>query len=274
MIVQQLEAARLNAVLKMSDNPIADFVPPAGATPQQLDLQKSQLTSQVQEIKSKLAGLDSQISQSEGNQAAVSATIGKLTQTIPILRQQLDMLTTAENSGASSRMDKLNAQKDLVEQEQELRVQKGRLEEAAGAFASLKGQRQEAEAEFKQKTLDDLAQAEQKAASLQEQLVQATQKNRQQTLTAPVDGTVQQLAIHTEGGVVTPAQALLTVVPKDSKLEIEAMVSNRDIGFIQEGQDVEIKVDTFNFTKYGFIHGKILSVSQDAITTAKAATLI
>ena len=80
---------------------------------------------------------------------------------------------------------------------------------------------------------------------------------------APVDGTVQQLAVHTEGGIVTPAQPLMSVVPGDSRLEIEAMISNRDIGFVHEGQDVEIKIDTFNFTKYGLRHGHVQSVSHD-----------
>jgi hemolysin D len=69
--------------------------------------------------------------------------------------------------------------------------------------------------------------------------------------------------------VVTPAQALMVIVPRDSQLEIEAMVSNRDIGFVHAGQEVEIKVDTFNFTRYGLLHGTVLSVSQDAIIRDK-----
>jgi hemolysin D len=80
-----------------------------------------------------------------------------------------------------------------------------------------------------------------------------------------VDGVVQQLAIHTVGGVVTPAQSLLVVVPSDSRLEIEAIVSNRDIGFVHAGQEAEIKIDTFNFTRYGLLHGQVLGVSQDAV---------
>jgi hemolysin D len=88
-------------------------------------------------------------------------------------------------------------------------------------------------------------------------------------LRAPVDGTVQQLAVHTIGGVVTPAQALLEVVPLDSRLEIEAMVQNRDIGFVRAGQTAEIKVDTFNFTKYGLLHGTVLNVSADSIERSK-----
>jgi membrane fusion protein, hemolysin D len=84
-----------------------------------------------------------------------------------------------------------------------------------------------------------------------------------------VDGVVQQLAVHTVGGVVTVAQALLVIVPIDSHLEIEAMISNRDIGFVHSGQEAEIKVDTFNFTRYGLLRGEVLSVSQDAIARDK-----
>jgi hemolysin D len=76
---------------------------------------------------------------------------------------------------------------------------------------------------------------------------------------------VQQLAVYTVGGVVTPAQQLLVVVPSDSRLEIEAMVPNSDIGFVHAGQQAEIKVDTFNFTRYGLLHGKVLSLSRDAV---------
>jgi hemolysin D len=100
-------------------------------------------------------------------------------------------------------------------------------------------------------------------------VVKATQRTQYQALIAPVDGAVQQLSVHTIGGVVTAAQALMAVVPTDSGLEIEAMVPNRDIGFVHVGDAVEVKIDTFNFTRYGLIHGKVLSISQDAITRDK-----
>jgi len=95
------------------------------------------------------------------------------------------MRSYLSDKGYGSKLDTLSTQQDLVEHEQELRVQQGRLAEATAGVASLKGQRAQAEAEFRQKTLDDLATAEQKAASLQEQLVQATQKYKLQTLLVP-----------------------------------------------------------------------------------------
>ena len=64
---------------------------------------------------------------------------------------------------------------------------------------------------------------------------------------------------------MTPAQTLAVIVPSDSGLEVEAMVTNRDIGFVHAGQEVEIKVETFDFTRYGLLHGRVLSVSRDSI---------
>ena len=78
--------------------------------------------------------------------------------------------------------------------------------------------------------------------------------------------------MHTVGGVVTPAQALLEVEPLDSRLEIEAMVQNPDVGFVRAGQSAEIKVDIFSFTKYGLLHGTVLNVSADSIDRSKPAS--
>ena len=99
--------------------------------------------------------------------------------------------------------------------------------------------------------------------------MKAGQKAELQTLVSPIDGVVQQLAVHTVGGVVTPAQPLLIVVPQDHPVEVEAQVENKDVGFVQEGQEVEIKIETFPFTIYGTIPGKVLSVSDDAVPLDK-----
>jgi hemolysin D len=120
-------------------------------------------------------------------------------------------------------------------------------------------------AEFHRALFGELAEAERKAAGLSGDLAKAEERTKLQVLTAPVDGVVQQLSVHTVGGVVTPAQQLAVVVPSDTVLEVDAMISNRDIGFVHIGQDAQIKIDTFNFTRYGLLHGQVLSVSQDAI---------
>jgi hemolysin D len=153
----------------------------------------------------------------------------------------------------------------LVEQQEDLAVQRSHLQEAEAAAAAIRETRGQAEAEYRHTLSDELAKAEQKANGLAQDLIKAEQKTRLQLLTAPEDGVVQQLAIHTIGGVVTPAQSQLMIVPNDSRLEIEAVVANRDVGFVHAGQEAEIKIDTFNFTRYGLLHGQVVTVSQDAV---------
>jgi hemolysin D len=80
-----------------------------------------------------------------------------------------------------------------------------------------------------------------------------------------VSGIVQDLAIHTVGGVVTSAQELMKIVPENQTLEVEAWLENQDIGFVETAQPAEIKIHTFPFTKYGVIDGAIEKISADAI---------
>ncbi|MGB8045008.1 MAG: HlyD family type I secretion periplasmic adaptor subunit, partial [Pseudolabrys sp.] len=244
---------------------IANFTPPANANPALVSAQRQLLLNQVTEYRAKIAALARQQAQKEAEQGTIAATIHKLETTIPVIQQRVDIRKTLMDKELGSKLTYFEILQQLVEQQEDLGVHKSHLREAEAAAAAIRETRGQAEAEYRHTLSDELAKAEQKANGLTQDLIKAEQKTRLQLLTAPVDGVVQQLAIHTVGGVVTPAQSLLVIVPSDSRMEIEAMVSNRDIGFVHAGQDAEIKIDTFNFTRYGLLHGQVLSVSQDAI---------
>jgi hemolysin D len=90
-------------------------------------------------------------------------------------------------------------------------------------------------------------------------------EKQKQFLKSPIDGYVNTILVHTEGGVVQPAEKILTVVPKDASKIIKAQVLNQDVGFIAKGMPVSIKVDTFNFQKYGILDGVVTVVSPNSI---------
>jgi membrane fusion protein, hemolysin D len=265
LLAEQLNIARLRAALAAGDDPVADFTPPADADPALLSTQRQLLLNQVTEHRAKIAALGRQQAQKEAEQATTAATIHKLETMIPVIQPRVDIRKTLMEKELGSKLTYFETLQLLVEQQEELSVQKSHLHAAEAAVAAIRETRGQAVAEYRRTLSDELAKAEQKANGLTQDLIKAEQKTKLQLLTAPVDGVVQQLAIHTIGGVVTPAQSLLVVVPSDSRLEIEAMVSNRDIGFVQPGQEAEIKIDTFNFTRYGLLHGQVLSVSRDSI---------
>jgi hemolysin D len=265
LLAEQLNIARLRAGLAGAEDSSADFVPPAGADPALVGVQRQLLHDQVTEHRAKIAALASQQGQKEAEQGTTAATIHKLETLIPAIQPRVDIRKTLMDKQLGSTLTYLETLQLLLEHQEELAVQKGHLREAEAAVAAIRESGRQAAAEYRRTLSEELAKAEQKANGLAQDLIKAEQKTRLQLLTAPVDGVVQQLAIHTVGGVVTPAQSLLVVVPSDSRLEIEAMVPNRDIGFVQAGQEAEIKIDTFNFTRYGLVHGRVLSVSQDAV---------
>ena len=265
LLAEQLNIARLRAALAGGEDPVADFTPPAGADAALINTQRQLLLHQVTEHRAKIAAITRQEAQKEAEQASTVATIHKLETMIPVVQQRVDIRKTLMDRELGSKLTYFETLQLLVEQQEDLSVQRSHLHEAEAAVAAIRETRGQAVAEYRHALSEELAKAEQKANGLAQDLIKAEQRTKLQLLTAPVDGVVQQLAVHTVGGVVTPAQALLVVVPSDSRLEIEAMVSNRDIGFVHPGQDAEIKVDTFNFTRYGLLHGQVLSISQDAV---------
>ncbi len=268
LLSAQLDAARLGAALGKGD-PQAEFRAPAGTPATLVEMHRRFLVSQVAEQKAKLAAIDGQVAQKQAELATIKTSIDKLKALIPPLEERVEIRRHLASKELGSRLVYLSDLQELIGQKQEVLVQQSRLTEAEAAIGALDQTRSKTVAEYERGLFDELAKAEQKAAGLAQDIIKAEQRSSLQKLTAPVDGVVQQLAIHTIGGVVTPAQSLMIIVPADSQLEIEAMVSNRDIGFVEAGQDATIKVDAFNFTRYGLLHGKVLSVSTDAISRDK-----
>jgi hemolysin D len=259
----QLDIARLRAALTDTDDPLAAFRPPEGANPALVAMQRQFLLAQVTEHRAKIASLDGQRAQKEAELGTISATVDKLEAVIPTIEERVNIRKAL--SEYSNRLQYYEVLQQLTESQQERLVQKSHLKEAKAAVAAIIETRGQTKAEYRRTLFGELAEAERKAAGLAADLSKAEQRTKLQQLTAPVSGIVQQLSVHTVGGVVTPAQSLAVIVPSDSQLEIEAMVSNRDVGFVHAGDEVEIKVDTFDFTRYGLLHGKVLSISSDAI---------
>jgi hemolysin D len=163
----------------------------------------------------------------------------------------------------------LEKEQARIEQERDLAFQQSRIAELAAAIEETRRRRESLTAEFERIAVNAKVDADKKAAQLEQELIKAQTREMQQVLLAPVDGTVQQLAVHTVGGVVTPAQALMVIAPSDYQAEVEATLENKDVGFVKVGQRAEVKVETFPFTRYGTLGGTVSFVSNDAVPDEK-----
>ncbi|MGE8100995.1 HlyD family type I secretion periplasmic adaptor subunit [Pseudomonas fluorescens] len=241
----------------------------ANANPEQVLSAQRWLQGQYQEYRSNLELVDAEILQRSAEIQSAQAQVASLRQTVPIatqLAEDYQRLLAQQYVARHEYLEKEQARLDLQRQ---LSVQQASVLQSTAAQGEARRRREGVVAQNRRAMLDLQQEANQKAASLVQELAKARYQETLTSLKAPVDGTVQQLAIHTVGGVVTPAQPLMVIVPTDQPVEVEAMLENKDVGFVRAGQPVTVKVETFTFTKYGTVDGEVLSVSNDAIDDEK-----
>lgn len=275
-LAAQIDVARASAMLTAIDlqRPptwIAESVSHAPINQQQAA--QAWLQGQYLELRSSLDQADADIEQRTAQIHSVHATVTALRQTLPITRRLADDYRQLHASQYVPRHALLEKQQALLDQERELAQQLARIPELEAGRKKARHRRKSVVAQSRRAQLDLQHGAAQKVTALGAELQKAERRDQLMNLTAPVAGTVQQLAIHTQGGVVTAAQPLLVIVPADQPLEVEAFLENKDIGFVRPGQDVEIKVETFTFTKYGVVAGRVLSISHDAIEDERRGLL-
>lgn len=218
------------------------------------------------------ARLDAAHALVEQRRAAIEATrasVERLEVTLPIHTERAAAFRALLASEYVSRMQYLEVEERRLDRTQELAAQRQRLAQDAAALVEAERQRDALASELVRARLADLAAAEMRAAALLQEHVKAARRAMAQRLTAPVDGVVQQLAVHTVGGVVTPAQPLMVIVPGEPEVEAEAWIENRDAGFVARGQAAVVKIDAFPFPRYGAIPGEVVAVSPEAVALEK-----
>lgn len=257
----KLDVSRLQAVAL--GHP---FARPGGEDPAAIALAKQQATAQAAEREAKLATLDRQVEQHKAEIVSATDEIARLQDLLKLQQQRTEMYRSLSNRGFGSKLLLLDAQEKEEDIRRQIEEQQNHIPELQAEIAAIGRERAETAAESANTDLGQLSDAEVKVAALTDQLNKAQDKLKDQTLTSPVDGTVQELQIHTIGGVVEPGETLMRIAPAGAAVEVEAKLPNRDVGFVRAGMPAAVKVETFPFTKYGVIRGRVASVSNDAVS--------
>lgn len=211
------------------------------------------------------ARLESEISENEAYKTRLNGSIEARGRLIEVLRERLGIKRELVLRAAGTRVAQLEAQQALEVELTNHASDKGQLIQAAAIEYSLSKKIEQLQKQFIAEQAQRLSDAQRKLDHSREEFAKASFHFDRMTLRAPITGTIQQLAVTTIGQVVTAGQPLMIVVPNEGKVEVEAMVQNTDIGFIEIGQEVTIKVNSFPFTRYGTIEGHVLHISRDAV---------
>lgn len=251
----------------------ASAAPCAPIAPDKLAEANHLLLAEYQALRTQLQAHDAEAAHLQAERDTVQASLVKLQTLYPFNVQRTEELRRLMEKAYVSKYQYQDEENKREEAAKEIDVQHKRLAEIEATITHQQQERNSLVADFLQKTREQLSQAEQQLVQLHQDATKLAGRNELLQLRAPVDGTVQQLAVHTEGGVVTEAQPLLVVVPANDQLEIEAMVENKDIGFVSKDQQADVKVEAFPFTRYGILSGKVVNVSLDAVSDEKKGLL-
>ncbi|HEX5755670.1 MAG TPA: HlyD family type I secretion periplasmic adaptor subunit [Arenimonas sp.] len=257
--------ARYAGLLQALDSgqPPADFTLD-GVSPERASAENRLTASEYAAYLARRDALGSALAQREAELATVRGLIERLDESTAIAIARADDMRRLGEKKYVARHEVLLAEQQRIEAERDLATQRSRTLELQAAIQAQREERDAQDAEFRRQAEDGLRQAREQLAQYAPEAAKAEHRNAQMQLRAPVAGTVQQLVVHTVGGVVTPAQPLLAIVPEGESLEVEALVLNKDIGFVRAGQEAVIKVESFPYTRYGYLTGEVLSVSHDA----------
>ena len=268
--VAKLQVARAQAMLHALDNRrSANLTRPSGIDDAKFLEAQRLLAGQMAEFSAKQNLIEAETAKREAELRSTHELVRKLELTVPIARQRAQDFKNLVDQNFVSKHGYLEREQIRIEQEADLANQRSRGKEIEASLRETRSQYAGLVAETGRLNLDSITDGQQKVATLEQELLKANSHSKLMQLTSPVDGTVQQLVTHTVGGVVTPAQPVMVIVPHDHAVEIEAFLENKDIGFIKANQDAEVKIETFQFTKYGTLHAKVESVSHDAISDEK-----
>lgn len=259
----ELELERLNALI--ADRP---FIPNPGCTDSTaIATQQMAYTAAKSAYEQQTQVIEQQILQTQAQSEGARADVSRLRQLLTNAQEREARLK--EVLDIIAKRDYVESQNQRIEYQEQLRMKEHALRQSDSRIRELREQLRLVTQEYRNRLLTELTQKQKEATALRTEVETTLFRNAKQSITSPVDGTVGKLLITTVGGVVTPAEKLVTVIPKDAPLLIKATVLNQDIGFVAKAMEAEVKIDTYDFQKYGLIHGEVKHIADDAIEDEK-----
>jgi hemolysin D len=265
LLADELMVAGDRALVDAIDGKGVHFQPPDGTPPEVAEAQRKLIDAELREMNATVAGLEASRRASLADAGAAIATRNKMDGTMPMIDKEIQAMNRLDARGYAPgmRLNELQRQRRSDEGDRDVAVaQAQRGESDAGKFAAQAVQARET---TRRTAIAEWTKAAADAAIKRDEVTKAMRRQVLEKIVAPTDGTVQQLAVHTVGGVVEPARPLMAIVPARDAMEVEAHVLNKDVGFVHEGQLVAIKVEAFPFSRFGTVPGRVISISHDSI---------
>jgi HlyD family secretion protein len=195
---------------------------------------------------------------------AAQATKAKLEQVLPHYVEQEKAFEKLTKDGFAGRILYTDKQRERIEKEQDLRTQEATIRSAQALIEQSEQKAGQITADYRRSLQTERVEVAAQLERATQELAKLAHRHELLELRAPQAGIVKDLATHTAGTVAAPGTILMTLVPEGDRLVAEVWLSNQDVGFVRPGQEAKLKLATFQFQKYGLLHGRVLHINADA----------
>ncbi|XZG69624.1 HlyD family type I secretion periplasmic adaptor subunit [Chitinibacteraceae bacterium HSL-7] len=261
--------ARLAAAIASLNGARVPSLQAQGASTQALAIEYSAYLAQLQELDGQLGRGDQVISQQQQAMSAAERNAQTLAQSLTLLDQEVATTEAAVKSGALPLAEQRKLERDRVRLRGDLDAARLERSKLAAARAQAVSERAGVIDQFRAKNQSELAEVERVLAKMRETTPALADQLKRTRLISPVAGKVKDIAVRSLGGVVKPGEVIMSIVPEDDTLIVEARVAPRDIAYIRPGMQAMVKFSAYDFTIYGGLPGKVSHVSADALKDDK-----
>lgn len=264
--IQQMQVRRLEA--ELADQPM---LPKAGDDPALYARVQNEYTARRKAYLDSLDQEKALLAKAEHEWKSASAILSKLEQTLPVYRQSAEAFSRLEKEGFIGGLAAAEKQREATEKAKDLDAQQSTVAALAATISAQQKRISQLQSTYKSELQKELADVKARISQLQPNLDKAVFREGLMELRAPQDGVIKDLATTTVGAVVQPGVVVMTLVPQGEQLFADVNIKNEDVGFVQVGQNAQIKLAAYPFQKYGMLTGKVVRISADSTELNPAA---
>ncbi len=216
------------------------------------------------ELESKIAVLQEQKRQRELDVQQIRAQLNSTKNNLALTLERFVMSEELLSEGLTPKIAHVQIKQEVEKLQGEMEELKSAVPRAQASISEAAERIKEEQLTFTRIALENLSDVERRIAAAREKLSRATDQVVRTEISSPIDGVVQSMRHHTIGGVARPGESLMEIVPTQERLVVEAKLSPLDIGYVRVGQNSMVKVTTYDFSRYGGLDGRVVSISPDS----------
>lgn len=237
--------------------------------PMQIMQERSLYVSNQESLRSQIAGLNDQYAQKQNEKMEAQGRIAEQKRALALIKEEVGISEPLVAQGIKPRVEFLKLQRELSDITERYNALLASIPRLNAAMNEMSSKIRQVRSEFTTKARLELNEAETEYKRIGAESSALADQVTRTVIKSPINGIVQKLYVNTVGGVIKPGDNLIEIVPTEGGLLIEAKVKPADIAFIYPGQEAIVKVTAYDFSIYGSLHGKVVTISPDTVTDKK-----